>query len=193
MEAARWGYDGVVALLLSSPGIRVNTKDQFDQTALHMVCRNYDFLHDRSLACLPLLLARPDLLLNERNDWGFTPIMSAILGRQTEAVFQMASVPDVCLDVKDNKGRSLEEIARLVAGEAAPAIVQVLEEARQRRRLLRLIKEQKAKVGKVLMDGLYDPNSNLSLLRMPAVKSPLMKMIWDKVTEDWQVFNDEAP
>ena len=113
MEAARWGYDGVVALLLSSPGIRVNTKDEFDQTALHMVCRNYDFLDGRSLACLPVLLARPDLLLNERNDWGFTPIMSAILGRQTEAVLQMASLPNVCLDMKDNKGRSLEEIARL--------------------------------------------------------------------------------
>ena len=43
---------------------------------------------------------------------------------------------------------------------------------------------------KVLMDGLYDPNSNLSLLRMPAVRSPLMKIIWDKVTEDWQVFSN---
>ena len=109
MEAARWGYDGVVALLLSSPGIRVNTKDEFDQTALHMACRNYT-CRNGPLASLPVILARPDLLLNERNDWGFTPIMSAILGRQTEAVFQMASVPDVCLDVKDEKGRSMEEI-----------------------------------------------------------------------------------
>ena len=112
MEAARWGYDRVVALLLSSPGIRVNAKDEFDHTALHMACGNYAW-RDGPLASLPVILARPDLLLNERNDWGFTPIMSAILGRQTEAVFQMASVPDVCLDVKDNKGRSLEEIARL--------------------------------------------------------------------------------
>ena len=41
----------------------------------------------------------------------------------------------------------------------------------------------------VLLDGLYDTESNLSKLRMPAVKSPLMKMIWDKVTEDWQVIS----
>ena len=41
----------------------------------------------------------------------------------------------------------------------------------------------------VLLDGLYDPESNLSKLRMPAVKSPLMKIIWDKVTEDWQVIS----
>ena len=39
------------------------------------------------------------------------------------------------------------------------------------------------------MDGLHDPNSNLSLLRLPAVKSPLMKIIWDKITEDWQAFS----
>ena len=42
----------------------------------------------------------------------------------------------------------------------------------------------------VLLHGLLDPESNLSKLRMPAVKSPLMKIIWDKVTEDWQVFSD---
>ena len=41
----------------------------------------------------------------------------------------------------------------------------------------------------VLLAGLYDPESNLHKLRMPAVKSPLMKMIWDKVTEDWQVIS----
>ena len=41
----------------------------------------------------------------------------------------------------------------------------------------------------VMLDGLYDPESNLSKLRMPAVKSPLMKIIWDKVTEDWQVIS----
>ena len=43
---------------------------------------------------------------------------------------------------------------------------------------------------KVLLDGLHDPNSILNMLRMPIVKSPLMKMIWDLVTEDWQVFSN---
>ena len=41
-----------------------------------------------------------------------------------------------------------------------------------------------------MLDGLYDPESSLSKLRMPVVKSPLMKMIWDMVTEDWEVFSD---
>ena len=40
----------------------------------------------------------------------------------------------------------------------------------------------------VLLDGLYDPKSNLHKLRMPV--SPVMKMIWDMVTEDWEVFSD---
>merc|ERR1712192_37603 len=108
-------------------------------------------------------------------------------------VLQMAAVREVDLDVKDNQGKSLEELANR-AGEAAPAIVLVLAEARQRR----LVKEQKAKVLKVLLDGLHDPESSLNMLRMPAVKSPLMEMIWDLVTGDWQVFNEggsagEAP
>ena len=39
----------------------------------------------------------------------------------------------------------------------------------------------------VLLDGLHDPDSALNMLRMPAVKNPLIKKIWDLVTEDWQV------
>merc|ERR1719180_69057 len=99
----------------------------------------------------------------------------------------MAAVREVDLDVKDDHGMSLEEYANTWAEEAAPAIVQVLEEARQRRRLVR---EQKAKVLKVLVDGLHDPDSAINTLRMPAVNSPLMKRIWDLVTEDWQVYNE---
>ena len=41
---------------------------------------------------------------------------------------------------------------------------------------------------KVLVDGLHDPDSSLNMLRWPNdVRSPVMEMIWDKVTEDWQV------
>ena len=43
---------------------------------------------------------------------------------------------------------------------------------------------------KVLLDGLHDPDSALNTLRMPAVKNPLIKKIWDLVTEDWQVLSD---
>jgi len=192
MAAASGNHNGVVELLLSTQGIQVNAKNVHGSTALHWAC------FGGSLASLALIVKSPGVQLNERDNWGRTPIMFAISRRQTQAVLQMAAVPDVCLDVKDKEGRSLEAIANRWGGPAAPAIVQVLGEARQRRRLIKLIKEQKSKVQKVLLDGLYDPESNLSKLRMPAVKSPLMKIIWDKVTEDWQVFNEggsagEAP
>ena len=110
MEAARNNHDEVVALLLSSPGIQVNAKDldwrtNEDWTALHFAC-GYG-----CLASLSKLLAAPGLKLNERNDNGWTPIMTAIGRGKTEAVLQMAAVSEVDLDVKDKEGRSLEEFA----------------------------------------------------------------------------------
>ena len=105
MEAARNNHDEVVALLLSSPGIQVNAKDNEDWTALHFACGN------GSLASLSKLLAAPGLQLNERNDKGWTPIMEAIRCGKTDAVLQMAAVREVDLDVKDKEGRSLEELA----------------------------------------------------------------------------------
>ena len=110
MEAARNNHDEVVALLLSSPGIQVNAKDldwrtNEDWTALHFAC-GYG-----CLASLSKLLAAPGLKLNERNDNGWTPIMTAIGRGKTSAVLQMAAVSEVDLDVKDKEGRSLEEFA----------------------------------------------------------------------------------
>ena len=102
MMAAVNNHDKVVALLLSSPGIKVNAKDNGGWTALHFACGN------GCLASLSKLLAAPGVQLNERNNWGHTPIMEAILQGETEAVRQMAAVKEVDLDVKDNQGRSLE-------------------------------------------------------------------------------------
>jgi len=194
MVAAYYNHDEVLALLLAA-GADVNAKSNYNRTALRKACSS------GSLASLSKLLATPGVQLNERDRRGRTPIMEAIEYGHTEAVRQMAAVKEVDLDVKDNQGRSLEvsleESIRWPVRRAAPAIVQVLEEARQRRRLV-IVKEQTAKVGKVLLDGLYDPESVLNMLRMPIVKSPLMKRIWDLVTEDWQVYNEggsagEAP
>ena len=43
----------------------------------------------------------------------------------------------------------------------------------------------------VLLDGLGDSESKLSKLMWPNdVRSPVMKMIWDMVTEDWQVISN---
>ena len=43
---------------------------------------------------------------------------------------------------------------------------------------------------KVLVDGLHDPDSPLSMLHWPNdVRDPVMSEIWTKVTEDWEVFS----
>ena len=107
MVAALGNHNGLVELLLSTPGIQVNAKNENGLTALHLACAS------GSLASLALIVSSPGVLLNERNNFGYTPIMRAIWRRQTQAVLQMAAVPDVCLDVKDNQGWRLEEIANM--------------------------------------------------------------------------------
>ena len=107
MWAAAMNHDGVVELLLSTQGTQVNAKTGDGATALHYACGS------GSLASLALIVKSPGVQLNERNNYGCTPIMDAIRNSQTQAVLQMAAVPDVCLDVKDNQGRSLEEIANM--------------------------------------------------------------------------------
>ena len=52
---------------------------------------------------------------------------------------------------------------------------------------LRLIREQQKQVSKVLLDGLYDPDSPISKLlgvRMEVVG----EIIWQKLVENWQIF-----
>ena len=54
-------------------------------------------------------------------------------------------------------------------------------------RLNRLIREQQRQVSKVLLDGLYDPDSPISKLlgvRMEVVG----EIIWQKLVENWQIF-----
>ena len=75
------------------------------RSTLHWACYN------GSAAIIAMLVSSPGVQLNESDILGLTPIMKAILARQTPAVLQMASLPDVDLDVKDNEGRSLEEYA----------------------------------------------------------------------------------
>ena len=108
LMVATWeNHDRVVELLLSTQGIQVNAKNENGSSALHYACGN------GSLASLALIVKSPGVQLNERNNYGCTPIMAAIRNSQTQAVLQMAAVPDVCLDVKDEEGRSLEEIANM--------------------------------------------------------------------------------
>ena len=172
MMATNGNEEEVVDLLLAQPNIEVNAKDNHkNSTALHFACRT----RTRNIAILGKLLAVPGILVNERDNNGWTPIMWAITYGKPEAIRMMAAVEDVDLDVRSYDGRSLGDLARRWAGEAA---VGILGEERQRREerkryepsfavfkycsmkpfsitsshhlsLLRLVREQKNRVGKV--------------------------------------------
>ena len=95
----------LVGLLLSSPGIDINAKGKWNWTALHWAC------YKGSLASISQLLATDGLQLNERTITGCTPLMIAVSYGQTKAVRLMAAKAAVSLDVRDEEGRSLEDIA----------------------------------------------------------------------------------
>ena len=109
--------------LLLQPNVDVNAKDKRDNTALHHAC----CLPDGN-AIIAKLLAAPGILLNEENQTGKTPIMMAVMWNRIEAVQILAAVDEVDLDVRDDKGKSMEDIAW-----NNPFKLQVLKEARQRR------------------------------------------------------------
>ena len=80
------------------------------------MCWGWTALHhavDRSsVAILKKLLLAPGILVNEKGRLGRTPIMVAARSGFTEAVYLLAAVEEVDLDVKDDQGNGLEEIAR---------------------------------------------------------------------------------
>ena len=51
---------------------------------------------------------------------------------------------------------------------------------------LRLIKEQQRQVSKVLLDGLYDPKSNLSILL--GAHHLVMQSVWKELLKSWRLF-----
>ena len=104
MRAIRGNHEEVVDLLLAQPGIEVNAKDN-NRTALHYAC------HTGNIAILSKLLAVPGILVNERDVDGCTPIMWAISFGELDIVRVMAAVEKVNLDVRDNSGLSLEDLA----------------------------------------------------------------------------------
>ena len=105
MWAIYSNQEEVVDVLLAQPDIEVNAKDNSDSTALHwaVACGN--------VAILNQLLAAPGILVNERDVDGCTPIMWAISFGELDFVRVMTAVEKVDLDVRDDSGLSLEDLA----------------------------------------------------------------------------------
>ena len=54
-------------------------------------------------------------------------------------------------------------------------------------RLNRLIREQQRQVSKVLLDGLYDPDS--PIFKLLGVRTEVVgEIIWQELVENWQIF-----
>ena len=124
MVAVLRQWNQVVAKLLSCPGINVNAKDKLNWTALdHAACFG-------NVGILKMLMATPGILHNEKDLWGWTPIQLAAVRGQTDIVREMAKCPHIDLDLAILPNfRFQNYICRY--DEAA---VQIVEEARQRRR-----------------------------------------------------------
>merc|ERR1712179_587395 len=71
----------------------------------------------------------------------------------------------------------------------AEEIEAILGDARRRKeKRKRLVKEQKNRVSKVLLDGIYDEESPLQKLRAPNnVVKDVMPVVWEYLTWDWEV------
>ena len=105
MWALHEGHNSVVELLLSQPSLDVNTSASNGSTALHCTSSN--------VTGLRLLLADPRLTsINARGYLGRTPLMRAVMCGSVEVVRELVRVEGVDLETRDDRGRSLEEVAR---------------------------------------------------------------------------------
>ena len=108
--AALQGHDGIVALLLDHPGVQVGATDKDGRTALHHCC----LLNATNQDLLRRLLTNPDTDPNLKDRMGDSPLM-VLLQRGGNVVDQLKAFMEcdrVDLELKDQDGRSLEDLAR---------------------------------------------------------------------------------
>ena len=115
--AARSSHKDVVALLLNQPGVDVKATTDMGNTALHCACVSGNCGPD----LLRCLLANSDTDPNVKNTQGRTPIMILLARSQgnhfepelkTLCLQAMVEFNNVDLDIKDARGRGLEDLAR---------------------------------------------------------------------------------
>ena len=103
--AVMYDHSEVVSLLLSHPNINPNAKSGLlEVSALHVAC------YQGSMDSLNLLLGVPELELNERDDNGDTPLMTAACFGRSEVVRALTQKPGLDLDLKTPRGETIEEL-----------------------------------------------------------------------------------
>ena len=91
------------------------------------------------------------------------------------------------LMAQERKNHVCMQEFRSILWSSFPADVRILMDPIFRRR--KLIEKQQRQVSKVLLDGLYDPNSSISMLR--GDHHVVMKGVWQALVKDWQIFTDQ--
>ena len=101
------GQNNVVQLLLNHPQIDINKVDQDGECALH--CAVFRDNHEGMAA----LLARQDLTtINQRSDFGETPIWTAVEFNAVNCFNLLLAHPELDLDTRDDYQRDPEEVRR---------------------------------------------------------------------------------
>ena len=107
MIALDAGNNIVVQVLLHHPQIDINKVDRGGSSALHWAVfqDNHEGLAE--------ILARHDELttsINQRNQWGQSPIMRAVLFNSVNCFHLLLTHPLVDLDTRDNHQRTPQEV-----------------------------------------------------------------------------------
>ena len=109
MWAVQLKHNSVVRFLLEQPTVDLNCTNSNDCTALHLAA------DDDNVEGVRLLLDDPRLsTVNHQNKNGETAVAVAVLHNNENALRELVAHPSVDLDVMDNDGRSMEELARWV-------------------------------------------------------------------------------
>lgn len=149
---ALWNHqNAVVNMLTEMDEVDVNCEDNNGATALHHAV---DVDNDHGAL---VLLAHPRLFdVNHKNNKGLSALMLAVSKKKVKCATLLLDDPRIDLHTRDNFKRTPQDIEREVRVDQWP-------------------------VSKVLLDGLCDPDSNLSRLRGC---QHIMKLIWEEVLED---------
>ena len=97
----------MVRNLLDDPTLDLNCSDSCGQTALHFAAEN-----DNVEAVLLILADHRLLTVNQKNIYGLTPVMLAVMHNNVNTLRAFVAHPKVDLDTVDGLGKTLEEISR---------------------------------------------------------------------------------
>ena len=101
--------NSMARLLLKQPSLDVNCKNNLGETALHCA------VDVGNIRGVRLLLADSRLnTFNDENNYGNTPVMTAINKNEIDVLRELVSHPSTNLETRNWRGWSLEEMARWV-------------------------------------------------------------------------------